>query len=263
MLDDLANLNEGDVDFFELAPENWINVGGRFGRAFRQLNEKAPFICHGLSLSIGSHDPLDMAFLKQLKQFFKEYDITLYCEHLSYCSHNGHMYDLMPLPFTEEAACHVAERVKRVQDFLDMPLVLENVSAYIEAKYEMDELAFVNRVAELSGCQLLLDVNNVFVNSVNHGFDPFDYISGVSKDRVRYIHVAGHYEEAPDLLVDTHGADVKEEVWQLLAHAYRIHGVQPTLLERDFNFPDINELLAEVGQIRDIQREVSHEAKRA
>ncbi|WP_396589332.1 DUF692 domain-containing protein [Bermanella sp. R86510] len=252
MLNEMSQLTPDQVDFFEVAPENWMGLGGRFGKQFKALTERFPFACHGLSLSIGSLDPLDVDFVKQVKQFLDEHSIETYSEHLSYCSHDGHMYDLMPIPFTHEAVDHVVLRIKQVQDILERPLILENTSTYVRFG-DLTELEFTQEVLEQSGCKMLLDVNNVFVNSINHGFDPLSYISQLPTQKIEYIHIAGHFDEADDLKVDTHGAPVKQDVWQLLEHAYACHGMRPTLLERDFNFPPMAELLEEVEHIRGYQ----------
>lgn len=263
MLDHMSNLTSADVDFFEIAPENWIGVGGRYGKALRELTERFEFACHGLSLSIGSVDELDTQFIKSVKTFLDSHNIQTYSEHLSYCSHNGHMYDLMPIAFSMDAAKHVAKRVCMVQDIIERPLILENVSTYAMLGDGMTELDFINEVMQLSGCKMLLDVNNVFVNACNHGFDANDYIRALPSKQIEYLHIAGHFDEAEDLLIDTHGADVKPQVWQLLKLAYECHGVLPTLLERDFNFPPINELLAEINMIKDYQQGAMSEARSA
>jgi len=254
MLDEMAQLTRNDVDFLEVAPENWIGVGGRYGKAFSEFAERFPFVFHGLSLSIGSPDPLDEAFVRQVKDFMKQHNVLLYSEHLSYCSADGHMYDLMPLPFTEETVQYVSQRIRRVQDILEQPIAMENVSSYVTLPGSMNELSFMQAVLEEADCRMLLDVNNVYVNSINHGFDPEAYIRALPSDRIDYIHIAGHFDEAPDLLVDTHGAEVKDEVWRLLEIAYKQHGVLPTLLERDFNFPELSELQREVNQIKRCQQ---------
>lgn len=243
------------VDFYEIAPENWINVGGRSGEMLRHLSARFPFVCHGLSLSIGSPSPLDMDFLADLKRFLDDHRIRVYSEHLSYCSDQGHLYDLMPIPFTGEAVRHVAERISTVQDVLERRVAMENVSYYAAPGREMDEISFLNAVLEEADCDLMLDLNNIYVNSVNHGYDPHDFLQQVDADRIVYAHVAGHYVEAEDLIVDTHGADVVDPVWALLEKAYELYGVFPTLLERDFNIPELPELLKEVRQIRAIQSE--------
>jgi uncharacterized protein (UPF0276 family) len=237
------------VDFWEVAPENWIGVGGRSGRLFRSLTERFPFVCHGLSLSIGSPAPLDLDLVRRIKEFLDTHGIRTYTEHLSYCSDDGHLYDLMPIPFTEDAVRHVAERVRRVQDVLERPIALENVSYYAAPGREMAEIDFVNAVLEEADCGLHLDINNIYVNAINHGYDPLDFLTRLPGERIVYAHVAGHYEEAPDLRVDTHGADVIDPVWDLLGSAYAHFGIFPTLLERDFNIPPLTELVAEVERI--------------
>jgi uncharacterized protein (UPF0276 family) len=258
MLTHMTVLTPDDVDFLEVAPENWIGVGGRLGKAFRQFTERFPFACHGLSLSIGSSDKLDIEFIKSVKKFLDIHQIQTYSEHLSYCSHNGHMYDLMPIPFSLEAAKHVANRTRLVQDIIERPLILENVSTYVMLGDGMTELEFMKEVLQQSGCKMLLDVNNVYVNAINHKFDPVQYITSLPSTSIEYIHVAGHFDEAKDLLVDTHGADVKPQVWELLKLAYESHGVLPTLLERDFNFFEVADLITEVDQIKHYQREASN-----
>ncbi|MGD8207576.1 MAG: DUF692 domain-containing protein [Thiohalocapsa sp.] len=242
------------VDFWEVAPENWIGVGGRFGRLLRAMTERHPFVCHGLSLSIGSPAPVDREFVGRLRAFLDAHGIRAYTEHLSYCSDDGHLYDLMPIPFTPEAVRHVAERVREVQDILERRIALENVSYYAAPGQEMSEIDFINAVLTEADCDLLLDVNNIFVNSVNHGYDPVEFLDALPAERIVYGHIAGHYEEAPDLRVDTHGAAVIDPVWDLLDHAYARFGVFPTLLERDFNIPPLPELSAEVERIARLQQ---------
>ncbi|MFP5306234.1 MAG: DUF692 domain-containing protein [Gammaproteobacteria bacterium] len=241
------------VGFLEVAPENWMRVGGRLGRQFRALTERYPFVTHGLSLSIGSPAPLDEDFVCEVKQFLDCHGIADYTEHLTYCSDDGHLYDLMPIPFTEEAVDYVAARVRRVQDILERRIALENASYYAPLATELGELEFINAVIERADCDLLLDVNNIHVNSINHCYDAQAFLDALPGERVRYVHVAGHYVEAEDLRVDTHGSDVIDPVWQLLDRAYARFGVQPTLLERDFNIPPLADLLGEIGQIRAIQ----------
>jgi len=241
------------VGFMEVAPENWIGVGGLRGRKFRAWTERLPFVCHGLSLSLGAPEPLDETFLRRLRKFLDQHGIRIYSEHLSYCSEHGHLYDLMPIPFTEQAADWVAARIRRVQDLLGQKIAVENISYYARPADELTELEFINAVLERADCELLLDVNNIYVNSVNHRYDAHEFLSGLPAERVAYIHVAGHYNEAEDLIIDTHGADVIDPVWNLLDEAYRRLGPVPTLLERDFNFPPVEELLAEVDTINRLQ----------
>lgn len=257
MLDELLPELPAAVDFWEVAPENWIPLGGKFRQDFERCVGQSTFTTHGLSLSIGGPDPLEHRFLRELKSFLDHYNIDLYSEHLSYCSANGHMYDLMPLPFTEESVNYIAQRVRQVQDVIERPLVLENVSYYIAPNTAMSELEFVNAVLSEANCQMLLDVNNVYVNSINHKYDPYEFINGLPSQRIVYGHIAGHFDEAEDLRVDTHGSDVIEPVWALLEHAYRTHHVFPTLLERDFNIPPLAQLLDEVERIACIQKQVN------
>ena len=244
----------GPVDFLEVAPENWMGVGGRLGRSFREFVERYPFVCHGLSLSIGGPAPLDETFLRRLRGFLDEHRVRCYSEHLSYCSDEGHLYDLMPIPFTGEAVKYVAERVRRVQDILERRIALENVSYYAAPGAEMDEIQFVTAVLEEADCDLLLDVNNIYVNSVNHGYDAGEFLRALPGHRIAYGHIAGHYNEAEDLIVDTHGADVIPDVWSILDRAFEAFGVFPVLLERDFNLPPIEELFGEVRRIADAQQ---------
>lgn len=260
-LADVQPSAQDGIGFLEVAPENWMGLGGRLGRQFRAYTERFKFVTHGLSLSIGSPAPLDEDFVRGVKQFLNHHGIADYTEHLTYCSDDGHLYDLMPIPFTEEAVEYVAARVRRVQDILERRIALENASYYAAPGQQMSELAFVRAVIERADCDLLLDVNNVYVNSINHRYDPIAYIDGLPLQRVRYLHVAGHYVEAEDLRVDTHGADVIDPVWSLLAHVYARLGPVPTLLERDFNIPPLPELMQELAHIRTLQG--AHHAQRA
>ncbi|HWS03988.1 MAG TPA: DUF692 domain-containing protein [Gammaproteobacteria bacterium] len=241
------------VDFFEVAPENWIGVGGRHGKQFRAFTERYPFVTHGLSLSLGGPAPLDEIFLHQLKRWLDTHHIATYTEHLSYCSDDGHLYDLMPIPFTAEAVMHVSARIRRVQDILQRRIAVENVSYYAAPGQEMSEIDFLNAVLVEADCDLLLDVNNIYVNSVNHRYDAHDFLAGIPAERITYVHVAGHYQEAEDLLVDTHGAAVIDPVWALLEATYARFGVIPTLLERDFNLPPLAELFGELHHIARLQ----------
>lgn len=242
-----------EVDFMEVAPENWINVGGRLGRSFREFTERLPFVCHGLSLSIGGPSSLDETFLHRVRQFLDKHRIRYYSEHLSYCTDDGHLYDLMPIPFTSEAVKYVAERIRRTQDILERRIAVENVSYYAAPGSELSEIEFINAVLNEADCDLLLDVNNIYVNSINHRYDAVEFLQGLPGHLIAYGHIAGHYKEAEDLVVDTHGAEVIPSVWDLLDKAYETFGVFPTLLERDFNIPPVNELMAEVRQIAEIQ----------
>lgn len=255
MSNNIDQLIQSDIDFFEVAPENWMRLGGQYQAMFERVCQAKTMVTHGLSLSIGSPDPLDVEFVKEVGQFLKRFNIACYTEHLSYCSANGHMYDLMPIPFTEEAVKYVAARIRQVQDILEQKIAIENVSYYVTQHAEMSEIEFTQAVLAEADCQLLFDVNNVYVNSINHEYDAKKFIDAMPTDRILYGHIAGHYDEDVDLKVDTHGADVIDPVWKLLQYAYQVHGVFPTLLERDFNIPPIKELLSETDKIRQIQQQ--------
>lgn len=253
LLGPLRSAAPGDFDFLECAPENWLGVGGRLGDALTELSHKTPLICHGLSLSLGGTEALDETFLVRLRRFLDQHRVPIYSEHLSYCSDDGQLYDLMPIPFTEAAVKNVSARIRQTQDILGRRIAVENVSYYAAPYQAMAEIDFLNAVLAEADCDLLLDVNNIYVNAINHGYDASEFLARVPGERIAYIHIAGHYDEAPDLKVDTHGAAVKDTVWALLDEAYQRFGVHPTLLERDFNFPPFAQLLGELEQIRSAQ----------
>ena len=242
------------IDFLEIAPENWIGVGGQRGKQLAWLADHYPIAAHGLSLSLGGPDPLNEDFLRQVKAFLERYRIPLYTEHLSYCTDGGYLYDLLPIPFTEEAVHHVAARIRQTQDILERRIAVENASFYVAAPIaEMDELAFIKAVLEEADCDLHLDINNVYVNSVNFGFDPHEFLRSIPGERIVYAHIAGHDREADDLIIDTHGQDVIDPVWALLQEAYALFGVFPTLLERDIDIPPLPLLMKEVDYIAELQ----------
>jgi uncharacterized protein (UPF0276 family) len=242
-----------DVDFMEVAPENWIHVGGALAKKLRFFTERYPFLIHGLSLSIGSPAPLDEQLVRDIKAFMSEHKIRMYSEHLSYCGDDGHLYDLMPIPFTDDAVRYVADRVRRVQDILEQRIALENVSYYAPTDSSLTEKEFLLAVLEEADCDLMLDINNIVVNSINHQYDAGEFLRDMPGERIRYFHLAGQYVEDEDLRIDTHGTPVDEQAWALLDDAYKQFGPVPTLLERDFNFPPIEELLDEVRRIKRLQ----------
>jgi len=262
LLDGVLHHPPRDVNFYEVAPENWMRLGGKLAHKFRQITEQHDFVTHGLSLSLGGLTPIDVDFVKDVKAFIKQHDIKIYSEHLSYCSDEGHLYDLMPIPFTEEAATYVAKRIQQVQDILGEQIAIENVSYYAAPGQEMLEIDFLKSVLEQADCKLLLDVNNIYVNSINHKYDAYEFLKEIPEQRISYVHVAGHYNEAEDLLIDTHGADVNNPVWKLLEQTYALYGELPTLLERDFNIPPMDDLLKEVRQIKSLQNKSSRKTKR-
>ena len=259
MISDLRNSSSViPVDFFEIAPENWLSIGGRFAKDLREFTERYPFTCHGLSLSVGGYTELDTVLLKNIKRFMQTHQSFLYTEHLSWCADDGHLYDLLPIPCTEGAVKWVANRIKQTQDILGMQIGIENASYYVAPpNADMTEAEFVSAIVEESGCFFHLDVNNVYVNSQNFNFDPIVYLSSLPLEQVGYLHVAGHYVEEDGLIIDTHGAKVIDPVWALLEQTYAMNRFDavntPTCLERDFNIPALSELLFEVNKIREIQ----------
>ena len=282
LADDFLNLSSNNaIQFMEVAPENWVKMGGAARYKFDQAAERYPLAVHGLSLSLGGQAPLDRELLKNTKALMTQYNSTFFSEHLSYCECEGHLYDLLPMPFTEEAVKHVAQRIRYVQDFLGLQISLENTSYYLHSPTStMNEVEFLNAIAQEADCGIHLDVNNIYVNGVNHGLlDPYVFLEQVNVKRVNYIHIAGHDEEhsaaqvvedlegesfnkikgayrhLPELLIDTHGEAVKGTVWDLLEYAYqRLPVIPPTLLERDFNFPPFAELYSEVEHIAQLQQ---------
>lgn len=253
LLDKLMADPPTDVDFMEVVPENWIHVGGKLAKKLRFFTERYPIVMHGLSLSIGAPSPLNEQLVRDIKDFMAEHDIRLYSEHLSYCGDDGQLYDLMPIPFTEEAVHYVAARVRRVQDILGQRMALENVSYYAPIDTSMTEREFLLAVLEEADCDLMLDINNIVVNSINHRYDANEFLQAMPAHRIRYFHLAGHFVEDEDLRIDTHGNPVDEQSWALLEKAYGLFGQVPTLLERDFNFPPMDELLDEVRRIKQLQ----------
>ena len=260
--DSLADHFPPQIDFMEVGPENWIDVGGLVGHQFRAIAEQVPLVCHGLSLNLGGQAPLDEAFLRRVRQFLDTFNVHCYSEHLSYCADDGQIYDLMPIPFTEEAVHHVAGRIMQTQDIVGRRIAVENVSYYAAPGKELEEIDFINAVLSEADCYLHLDINNIYVNSINHRYDAEAFLKALPGERIAYAHIAGHHVEAEDLRIDTHGADVIDPVWQLLDVAYDHFGVFPTLLERDFNIPPLEEILKEVDTIKYYQHKfnpVSHE----
>ena len=255
LMDKLMADPPAEIDFMEVAPENWIRVGGKLGKKFRFFTERYPFLIHGLSLSIGSPAPLNESLLHDVRDFMDEHGIRGYSEHLSFCSDDGQLYDLMPIPFTDEAVRYVAERIRRAQDILERRMAVENVSYYAPTDGTLSELEFTLAVLEEADCDLLLDINNIVVNSINHRYDADDFMRAMPAERLRYFHLAGHYVEAEDLRIDTHGDAVSDQAWDLLRSAYAHFGPVPTLLERDFTFPPDEALLAVVRRICEMQQQ--------
>ncbi len=239
--------------FIELAPENWIGMGGYWKKQLDKAAEKYPITCHGLSLSIGSPDDLDLDFLHKIKKFIKQYNVQIYSEHLSYAKcDNAHLYDLLPIPFRKDAVKHIISRIKQVQDVLEMPLAIENVSYYTPVAAEMDEATFISEIVNGSGCNMLLDVNNVYVNSFNHKYNAKEFITKLPLDKVAYIHMAGHEQISDTVIIDTHGEAIIDPVFDLFEYTTALLKPVPVLLERDFNIPEFEELQGEITRMETI-----------
>ncbi|MEX0695588.1 MAG: DUF692 domain-containing protein [Rhodospirillales bacterium] len=239
------------VDWFEIISENFIGVGGPPRRNMLAVRERFPFVMHGVSLSIGSVDPLDMDYLRGLKALADLVQPELISDHLCWTGVHGlNMHDLLPLPLTGESADHVAGRVRQVQDVLGRHLLLENTSTYITfVEDEMTEWEFLSEICDRADCHILLDVNNIFVSAFNHGFSADAYLAGIPINRVRQIHLAGH-EHNGDHIIDTHDEPVPGEVLDLYARAIERLGAVPTMIERDANIPPFAELVRELQGVR-------------
>ena len=249
--------------FVEVAPENWVGVGGYWKKQFLKVLERYPLFTHGLSLSIGSPDELDFVFLKKVKTFLKETGAQIYSEHLSYAKcDNAHLYDLLPIPFTNDAVAHVAGRFRTIQELLEQKIAIEIVSYYTPVAPEMKEIEFINAILEEADCDLLLDVNNVYVNGFNHHYDPKAFLKELPMERVAYIHMAGHEQVSDTLIIDTHGEAIIDPVYELFAYTmHLLNRDVPVLLERDFNFPQLNELQEEMERL-DAIKQAALKAKR-
>ncbi|HEX5842967.1 MAG TPA: DUF692 domain-containing protein [Pseudomonas sp.] len=244
------------IDWFEIVSENYLVEGGKALYYLDAIGEHYPLVMHGVSLSIGGPHPLDLDYLNRLKQLAKRVQPAWISDHLCWSRGNAHqLHDLLPLPYTEESLQHVAARVRQVQEVIERPLVLENVSSYLRcAGDQFSEWQFLAALCELTGCELLLDVNNVYVSARNHGFEPWDFISGLPAQRVRQLHLAGHSDYG-SYLIDTHDQPVSDPVWQLYQRTLRHLGPVSTLLERDDHYPALDVLLAELGQARALAAE--------
>lgn len=249
-----AVLNERPaVDWFEILSENYLVPGGKPLHYLNRIRERYPLVMHGVSLSIGSSDPLNRDYLKQLKALADRIEPAWISDHLCWTGLNGiNAHDLLPLPYTEETLNHVVARVSQVQDFLGRQILLENVSSYVTYREsEMSEWEFLRNVAQRADCLILLDVNNIYVSSFNHEFDPLQYLAGIPVERVQQFHIAGHRNHG-DYIIDTHDEPIVEPVWQLYAEAVRRFGRVSTMIERDDNIPPLPELLAELERARHI-----------
>ena len=249
----LLGEHRGAVDWLEALTENYLGLGGQPLRHLERLREHYPLALHGVSLSIGSSDELDVGYLQQLRALAERFDVRWISDHLCWTGVDGiNMHDLLPVPFTAEALDHIASRIERVQEILGRRILIENVSSYLTfAQDEMSEHEFIRELVRRSDCLLLLDVNNVYVSSVNHGFDALAYLDALPAERIRQIHLAGHSRRGA-YLVDTHDAPVPEPVWTLYREAIRRFGSVATMIERDDNIPPLDELISELSRARSI-----------
>jgi uncharacterized protein (UPF0276 family) len=243
-----------ELKFVEVHPENYLRRGGRFRTLLERARERWPVLTHGLTLGFGAVEPAEPGYVKQLGEFLRRIEAPWHSEHLCFSSVDGVMlHDLLPLPLRQEAADVAVQRIRELQDQLGVPVAVENVSYYAHpGEAHCTEIDFLLDVLARSGAKLLLDVNNVFVNARNHGFDAYAYLDRIPVESVVQIHVAGHSVRDDGLLLDTHGNAVRDEVYQLLEHALRRIGHAPVLLERDQNFPDFAELADEVRKLHAI-----------
>jgi uncharacterized protein len=242
-----------NVDWLEVISENYMVPGGKPLHFLDRIRRDYPMVMHGVSLSIGSSDPIDFDYLRQLRALIDRIEPAWVSDHLCWTGVEGlNLHDLMPLPYTEQALRHLTSRLQQVQEYLGQSIVIENVSSYVTYQAdEMSEWAFVAELVKRSGCGLLLDVNNVYVSSVNHGFDPQDFIDAMPTSQVRQIHLAGH-EDHGSYVIDTHDHPVCDKVWELYAYTLRRLGMVPTMIERDDNIPPLNELIDELDMARNI-----------
>ncbi|VAW73464.1 Uncharacterized protein conserved in bacteria, NMA0228-like [hydrothermal vent metagenome] len=241
-----VNTTLPDVPWFEILVDNYLNTGGVIQHYLYAIAEHYPLSCHGVGMSLGSTDPLNMEYLSTLKQLIKDLQITQVSEHLCWTSKHGYYsHELLPMPYTDEAAQHIADRIIQVQEYLGCQILIENVSSYMTySQSEMTEWQFLNEVIQRADCHLLADINNIFVSASNHQFDPYDYINAIPAHKVKEIHLAG-FEDMGQYLLDTHGAVVNEQVWTLFSYAIQRWGKKPTLIEWDNNIPEFDILCAE------------------
>src|SRR5579883_118947 len=251
------------VDWFEILTENYMVPGGQPLFFLDKIRELYPMVMHGVSLSIGSTDPLDQTYLSELKNLAKRIEPKLISDHLCWTGiHGKNSHDLLPLPYTEEAIHHIASRISEVQDYLGQRILIENVSSYLTYQQSMmTEWDFLSEIAKRADCLILLDINNIYVSSINHEFNAIDYLKGMPAERVYQIHLAGH-SNMGDYIIDTHDHDVIDPVWDLYAETIRLMGPVSTMIERGDNIPELSEILIELNHARAIEksiREKSHE----
>lgn len=253
-------INKPDLDWFEILTENYLIPGGKPLYYLDRIREHYPIVMHGVSLSLGSTDPLDWDYLKQVKELAFRVQPAWISDHLCWTGIHGlNIHDLLPVPYTTQAIKHIVSRIHQIQDFLQRPLLIENVSSYLTYKQsEMSEWDFIQEIVKQSDCYLLLDVNNIYVSSFNHGFNPMDYINSMPVGKVAQIHLAGHTNHG-DYIIDTHNAPVIEPVWTLYEATIQRFGPVSTMIERDDNMPEFDELLAEINHARRLAQQALKE----
>jgi uncharacterized protein (UPF0276 family) len=256
--DALLDEHRGSVSWLEVLTENYLVPGGKPLHYLARLREHYPMVMHGVSLSIAGNEPLNVDYLREVRALADQLETRWISDHLCFTGVDGiNLHDLLPVPFTGEALRHIAARISQVQDFLGRRILIENVSSYLTYREsEMSEWAFLSALAQEADCLLLLDVNNIYVSSVNHGFDPLTFLNGVPIERVQQFHLAGHSKVGAHL-IDTHDAPIAPDVWQLYAAAVRRFGSGSTMIERDANIPELSELLAELDQARAIEKQTT------
>ena len=248
------------LDWLEIVSENYLIPGGKPLYYLDKMREHYPIVMHGVSLSLGSMDPLDREYLKQLHNLAKRVEPVWISDHLCWTGVNGvNAHDLLPIPYTYQAIKHIVSRILQIQDVLGQPILIENVSSYLTYKQsEMTEWDFILEIVDQAGCYILLDVNNVYVSSINHQFNPLTYIQAMPAARVAQIHLAGHLNHG-DYIIDTHDSPVIQPVWELYAATIKHLGRVSTMIERDDNMPPLTELLAEINHARKITDTILHE----
>lgn len=257
-------LHRLQIDWLELCPENYMETGGLAQEQLQSAADAFPLVSHGVNLSLGSIDPINLDYLKFIKSFLARIDSPWWSDHLCFTSYGGrYLHDLLPLPLTKEAMTHCIKRIKQVQSFVERPFLIENISYYLQMPgAEMEETQFISEIIEKADCGLLLDVNNIYVNSCNHGFDPKRYIDQLPLERVVQVHVAGH-NLTNGKVIDTHGEAVVDPVFDLLSYLSERTKVKGVMLERDQNFPEFSDLIAELARIRSIMQKTNQHEEHA
>lgn len=251
------------VDWLEILSDNYLVPGGKPLFYLDKIRRDYPVAMHGVAMNLGSVDPLDIDYVQSIKRLSKRVEPAIISDHICWTGVAGkHLHDLLPLPYTEEAVKHLSARIAQAQDILGRRLVIENVSSYMEANTSMQEWEFVGAIAEAADCELLVDINNIYVSSRNHGFDPVTYLQALPRSRVRQFHLAGHSHNGT-LIIDTHDHAVCDAVWDLYQHAVQLFGSVPVMIERDDNMPPLGALVQELDQARQISHSIAQRKSNA